>query len=130
MSFFEKKNKLSIKKCERIKYLVDINLLKYVFFSIDTDDTKGRGGSLEDSFKPLQVGFTNPASTDQRDSSPKVLPSSGTAVTSTRDDRTPSPSSRQNQTIQNIPYAVPITPSKTSTKPSDYEQGLSIIYLS
>ncbi len=125
-------------------------------FLIDTDDTKGRGSSLEEAFKPLQVGITNqtpshqsgnvspnlPSSTladdgqhtsrptsssEQRDSSPKALPSPDTAVTSTRIGTTPSSSSKQNQSVQNLQNAIPIAPVQTSSTTHNYEQGLSII---
>jgi len=126
------------------------------FFLIDTDDTKGRGSSLEDSFKPLQVGITNPASSQQsgnaspnisssnftedeqrtsrptsssqqRDNSPKG--SSGLDIATTKPvDTTYSQSSKGNQTIQNLQNAIPIAPAQTSSTSRDYEQGLSIIY--
>ncbi|CAF1208220.1 unnamed protein product [Rotaria sordida] len=114
----------------------------------DIDDTKGRGSSFEDSFKPLQVGITNktPAqqtgsisptnlppdeyrtsrptsSIEQRDSSPKRLPSPDRIATSTHDDITSS--SRQNQTVQNLTSAVPIAPTGTSSTIPDYEQRSS-----
>ncbi|CAF4469790.1 unnamed protein product [Rotaria socialis] len=105
----------------------------------DTDDTKGRGNTLEDGFKPLQVGITNQtgnisptppsnlssrptSSIEQRDSSPKALQISDTTSTSARGDI---PSSRQNQSIQNIPAAIPIVPIDTSYSTPDYEQKTS-----
>ncbi|CAF1569314.1 unnamed protein product [Rotaria magnacalcarata] len=104
----------------------------------DTDDTKGRGNTLEDAFKPLQVGITNQtgnisptppsnlssrptSSIEQRDSSPKALQISDTTPTSARGDI---PSSRQNQFIQNIPTVIPIVPINTYSTP-DYEQKTS-----
>ncbi|CAF4041131.1 unnamed protein product [Rotaria sp. Silwood2] len=117
----------------------------------DIDDTKGRG-TLEDAFKPLQVGITNqtptqqtgnisptipsssiPAdgyrtsrptsSTEQRDSSPKRLPSPDTAAANKRGDV--SSSSRQNQSIQNLQSGMPIIPGEVTSTVSDYEQRSS-----
>ncbi|CAF0852377.1 unnamed protein product [Adineta steineri] len=116
----------------------------------DADDIKGRNSSVEDSFKPLQVGITNPTATqqasgnvspnlvddrqrggrptsyDQRDNSTGALPSPGTAAgASNRGDTTSSQPSRSNQTIQNISNAVPILPDQGSSPRSDYDQGSS-----
>ena len=130
-------------------------LFKYLAFYIDTDEIQGRNSSLEESFKPLQVGITNPtpsqpsgnispsfpsttladdgqrtsrptSSNEQRDSSPKTLPSLDTAATSAHFDTTSSPTSKQNQAIQNLPYAIPIAPVPIPPTTRDYEQGSSI----
>ncbi len=128
-------------------------LLSYLSSLIDTDDTKGRGSSLEESLKPLQVGITNPtpsqqsgnvspaipsntladdeqrtsrptSSSGQRDYSPKALPSPDTATTGSRVDATSLPSSKQNQSVQNLPTATPIAPAQSSYTTRDYEQGM------
>ncbi|UJR25322.1 hypothetical protein I4U23_006673 [Adineta vaga] len=100
----------------------------------DADDVKGRNSSLEDSFKPLQVGFSNPTSSQQpgnatsnlnddkqRTSRPissneerDSLPNQSRPADTNRDNI------RTNQTIQNIPAAVPITPLQR-----DYDEGNS-----
>jgi hypothetical protein len=104
---------------------------KYLSFLIEIDDTKGRGSSLEDSFKPLQVGITNPTpASEQRDNSPKVLPSPDTAITSTPVDKTSSPSSRENQSVQNLQKVIPIVPVPIPSTIHNEEQGLLIIYIS
>ncbi|CAF0730470.1 unnamed protein product [Rotaria sp. Silwood1] len=117
----------------------------------DVDDTKGRS-PLEDAFKPLQVGITNQTPTqqtgsispttipsilpgdgyrtsrptssiEQRDISPKRLPSPDRAATSTRGDI--NSSSRQNQTIQNLQTTTPIIPGEASSTVPDYKQKSS-----
>ncbi len=111
---------------------------------------------MEDSFKPLQIGITNPtpvqpsgnisptipsstfaddgprtsrptSASAQQDSSPKALPSPDTAVTTAPVDTTVLPSSKQNQSIQNLQYATPIVPAQTPPTTRDYEQGLSLL---
>lgn len=97
---------------------------------------------MEDSFKPLQVGITNPTPTqqsghvsptfpsititgdtspppiseDRRRSLPKSLPGP---------DTTGSQTSKQGTTIQNIQYAVPLVPGQSSSTVHD-ETGESI----
>lgn len=121
-----------------------------LLFGIDIDEIKGRNGSLEDSFKPLQVGITNPtptqqsdhisptfpsititedasppsSSNDRRRSSPKSSPTSDAAGTGVRHDPN-SPLSKQNPTIQNIQYATPIVPNQSSSTAYD-EKGSSL----
>jgi len=120
---FHKNNLLNINNIFCFIYF----FFKYLSFLIETDDTKGRSSSLEDSFKPLQVGITNP--TPASDSSPKVLPSPNTAITSTPVDTTSSPSSRENQSVQNLQKVIPIVPVPIPSTIRDEEQGLLIIYI-
>ncbi len=104
---------------------------------------------MEDQFKPLQVGITNPtpaqqsgnisptipiddgqrssrptSSSTQQESSPKTLPSPDTAAAAATATHV---EPQQNQTIQNLPYAVPLTPGQTPATTLDYEQGLSLV---
>lgn len=132
--------------------------ISFCFFSLDTDDTKGSNNSLEESFKPLQVGITNPAasqqsgsaspnipgstfgddgqrtsrptsSAEQRDSSSRGLPSPDTAAKRTAIDSTSPPSAKGNQTAQALGNIAPIAPDQLSPTKSDYDQGFLIIYL-
>ena len=105
---------------------------------------------MEDSFKPLQVGITNPTPTQQSGNVSPILPSSTLAddgqrtsrptssnvqqdsspkavsIPDTQIDTVVSPSSKENQSIQNLQYATPIAPAQTSSTTHDYEQGLSL----
>lgn len=132
-------------------------LFKYLSFAVDTDESKGQSNSLEDSFKPLQVGITNPtpsqqagsisppipsttiadngqrtsrppSSNEQRDGSPKALLSPDTATTGPHFDTSSSPTSKINPSLQNLQNAVPIGPAPVSSTTRDYEQGLSIVF--
>lgn len=55
-------------------------------FDLDSQETKGRAGSLEDSFKPLQVGITNPTAAQQSGdvspNLPRIIPTDETQRTS------------------------------------------------
>ena len=70
------------------------------------------------------------SSIEQRDSSPKDLTSPDTVVTSTRGDATSSPSSRQNQSIENIPSIIPSAIVGASSVAREYDQSSLIIYSS
>lgn len=127
----------------------------FLSFGIDTDENKGRTSSLEESFKPLQVGITNPTPTqqsghisptfpsititddtspppifdDRRRTPPKSLPGpDSTGTGAVRQDAILSPTSKQNPTIQNIQYAVPILPGQSSSTIHD-EKGGSFLFL-
>lgn len=130
-------NNLSIE----ITFLI---FLTSLLFRIDIDETKGRNGSLEDSFKPLQVGITNPTPTQQSGNMSPTFPSititgDVSPPSSSSNDRRRSPpkssptpdatgtgvhpnssSTKQNPTIQNIQYATPIAPGQSSS--TDYDE--------
>ena len=129
-----------------------IEITFLILFGIGIDEIKGRNGSLEDSFKPLQVGITNPTPTqqsgnisptfpsititgdvsppssslnDRRRSPPKSSPTFDAAGTGVRRDPISS-QSKQNPTIQNIQYATPIVPGQSSSTGYD-ENGLAFL---
>ncbi|CAF0931428.1 unnamed protein product [Adineta ricciae] len=99
----------------------------------DADESKGRNSSLDGSLKPLQVGITNPAASQQSANTTPNLNESAQRTsrpTSSDGQRESSPSSntnrggsRANETLQHIPAAVPITPGQPSSTKRDYEQG-------
>lgn len=139
----------------RKKHRIVLNYGVSAFLFLDAKDNKGRDGSLDDAFKPLQVGITNPtpaqqsgsispnasrtgpvdevqrvsrpaSSSGNRDSSPKTVSSPVTVPASTVQERPPSPSSKASSSIQKIQEATPIAPAQAVSTSSDYEQGQSL----
>ena len=110
-----------------------------MFVFIDADESKGRNSSLDGSLKPLQVGITNPAGSQQSaNTTPNHNDSTQRTSRPTSSDRQRESSpgsnanrggSRSNETLQHIPAAVPITPGQPSSTKRDCEQGMFILIM-